>query len=444
MSAASDRDSEFEGKQEVHFILPEADGRHLAPWSARRSFFVATVVLSAMAILVTAACAITWNASSQKALVHHVQESVQMKQQQQQHFVFAGPLAKLLGSKTTPPPLTTTIASCDLVETGVNYPGNDLYPVDDVNGTDACCQTCTREPLCVAWSFAGGTCFLKGTRPRKFLAKVYDQRYSSGIPNQAQLGNRVVVIKRHGDSLYCFSLMQPQTLERKLLAVQYSQSQGIFACDEYAVYSSASILVAPGVRTSVLHHRGGLRVPIAGEFQSPLNTDVFLTVWKRVASDGNFLYHDWTVKADPDTVFFPARLRPIVRRHMMSARRPTGVYLNNCNHGLHGPLEILSTAAVKAFTLGRNACVARLRHNCHGPCQWGEDMFIDQCLHAILHVARVNDYSQLQEAHCNPPAGWASCKNPRVAAFHPFKQPGNYLRCLQNAQPMRRWFHKLT
>jgi len=46
-----------------------------------------------------------------------------------------------------------------------------------------------------------------------------------------------------------------------------------------------------------------------------LNTLVFIKAWQLVKWDGRYQKHDWTVKVDPDAVFFPERLRTVVRQH---------------------------------------------------------------------------------------------------------------------------------
>merc|ERR1712232_222343 len=96
-----------------------------------------------------------------------------------------------------------------------------------------------------------------------------------------------------------------------------------------------------------------------------------------------------------------------------------GVYLNNCRVGLHGPLEVMSRAAVHRWVLGTQGCVDHFTRLCSGPCKWGEDMFMDQCLKRVLKVRRDHDWSLLSEDHCYS-NDWAACRNGNVA-FHPFK-----------------------
>jgi len=227
------------------------------------------------------------------------------------------------------------------------------------------------------------------------------------------------------NSLYCFALMRPKSYEQGLLAMQFLRRVGIFLCSAFQVYSNASILIAPGLNTGVV--RSNLTCTAGGEFNTALNLDIFLAVWAQVFHDQTFMRYDWTAKADPDTVFFPDRLRRLLAKHGETER---GVYVNNCQFGLHGPLEVFSRNAVRSWEKGRQQCHDFFWKACSGDCLWGEDMFIDQCLNRVLKVRRVDEFKLLTEAHCAPPAGWDDCGDSSRVAFHPFKTPRAYLKCL--------------
>jgi len=188
--------------------------------------------------------------------------------------------------------------------------------------------------------------------------------------------------------------------------------------------------VVPGILTGVVN--SNLTCSKGGEFGTVLNTDIFMAVWREVIKDGLYLQTSWTVKVDPDCVFFPARLRRVLSVH---AEAPQGVYLNNCWRGMHGPLEVFSRNAVKAWADGSKRCVRFFTKKCSGTCQWGEDMFVDQCLWKVLKVRRDNVYDVLIEDHCDAPKGWRDCKQSAISAFHPFKSKRDYVRCLVNADP---------
>jgi len=168
-----------------------------------------------------------------------------------------------------------------------------------------------------------------------------------------------------------------------------------------------------------------------GEFGTALNLDIFLLVWQKVIAVGRYKAHDWTVKADPDSVFIVDRLRDYLRMHRDEASEP--MYLNNCKYGLHGPIEVMSKSAVDAWGSGWESCRAFFRTQCDGHCWWGEDMFVDQCFQKVLKVRRDNDFRLLVEDHCEPPTGWQACSSSTYVVFHPFKTAESYRHCLEQA-----------
>merc|ERR1719188_254148 len=126
-------------------------------------------------------------------------------------------------------------------------------------------------------------------------------------------GSRCLVKERSDSaSLFCFTLMLPWSDEPKLLSMQLEERWGIFACDQAMVYSNPAGEIG-GITTGLvdtdLHcEMGGP----PGLMPTVLNTPVFEKVWEKVIQDKHFRAHDWVVKTDPDTVFFPERIRQIV------------------------------------------------------------------------------------------------------------------------------------
>lgn len=230
-------------------------------------------------------------------------------------------------------------------------------------------------------------------------------------------------------SLFCFALVVTNSTEKELLHLQYKEQIGIFACDEYEVYSNTSIKITKDFTTSVVDYN--LECKIGGEFRTALNLAIFMHLWKKVIKDGRFRHHHWTVKADADAVFFPDRLRWVLRAHPEDDDR--GVYLNNCKFGMHGPVEVFSRTAVEAWGKGMHRCQNHFNRLCAGDCRWGEDMFVDQCLMRVLRVRRDNEFRLLTEEHCDPIKGWHSCRDASHVSFHPFKEVKAYQRCLKNA-----------
>jgi hypothetical protein len=232
-------------------------------------------------------------------------------------------------------------------------------------------------------------------------------------------------------SFYCFALMLPGTDEESLLLWQVNEGVSLFACEEAAVYSNVSRELVPGLST--LKVDSNLVCDKGGEFGTALNTEIFFAVWDAVIANGRYKKHDWVVKVDPDSVFFPHRMHDVLDLLIDDGRSEPGVYINNCQYGMHGPLEVLSRAAVDTWDKGRQECVDHFEELCKGPCLWGEDMFLDQCLQKVLNSTRIDDFNQLLEDHCSPPDGWQECTSGSAVAFHPYKNVTAYKKCFHSA-----------
>lgn len=301
-------------------------------------------------------------------------------------------------------------------------------------------------------------------------------------------------------TLYCFALMMPDSYERILLQAQLAKGAGVFACHESAVFSNQSLRLrgAPGQTVVTQQVPGPLSVSYGGKWGTALNTAVFVRVWRSVVEHGRYKRYDWTVKADPDTVFFPDRLRELLLRRPLSLDKealagtfdagahpecgkcripeltnvtcvqhvrqmqdrgrscasalaaasgpppnscgcdcPTsacdpvasGMYLNNCPFGMHGPLEVVSRRAVETYAAGLAEC----REIAEQP--FGEDMYLRRCLR-LLGVREVDEFDLLRESACgeNP----QPCTTANVA-FHPFKDMDSYFDCWARATNEGEW-----
>jgi len=290
-------------------------------------------------------------------------------------------------------------------------------------------------------------------------------------------------------SMYCLSLMMPFGYEPSLLAEQRKQGVGIFACDETAVFSNSTVLLPKKTPSPVkiTLMPGSLAVTYGGRWGTAMNTGVFNRLWTRVVEIGDYRQHDWTVKVDPDAVFFPDRLRNILRRRSpmnsisIQGDVPKHVHCGQCQ--LQGRTHETCAARVQGYQINQNlscadALVAAARappqdcgcrcddfacnlpeqtamyiNNCkwglHGPIEvfsrravasylaglpqcvsllrhpWGEDKFIDKCMQE-LGVTRVNEYDILSETACGEQP--APCGGADVS-FHPFKSIESYFAC---------------
>ena len=69
---------------------------------------------------------------------------------------------------TQAPPSTTIKSSARcVVEFGINYPGNDLISQEGVQTAYECCNLCSSNMKCAAWSYfiSFNYCFLKSSAP---------------------------------------------------------------------------------------------------------------------------------------------------------------------------------------------------------------------------------------------------------------------------------------
>jgi hypothetical protein len=205
-----------------------------------------------------------------------------------------------------------------------------------------------------------------------------------------------------------------------------AENRSLTQCEDFVVYSNPAVTLGKFSTTLV---DANLHVPKGGEFNTLLNGPVFRKLWDTVIEDGRWERHDWIVKVDLDAVFFPDRLRHLIRGlepKDTDALQERGVFLQNCPLGLHGPLEVLSRKALKIFAKGRDECWKAPQ----------EDVYVKECL-VKLKVREVDAFDILAEKDCwrdqwHMDPDWMDCKSGK-ACFHPFKTVEQYHTCLSNA-----------
>lgn len=251
-------------------------------------------------------------------------------------------------------------------------------------------------------------------------------------------------------SLFCFALMIPTGPERGLLETAAQLKTSLFACDDHAIFSNVPGKVW-GTEISVLWNvnlwcdkqptptwAGGAGA--AGPW-SAANTKVFTIVWDAVLNDPRWKKHDWIVKTDADTVFFPKSLRgALVHTPFVNSwYQPTGSFLSNCAMGLYGGLEVISRKAAYVMSERKKEC----------PWVPQEDVWLRTCLQRI-NVQSIPAYGAFCLRGCDmgmksamlargagAPAGmcpnqFTDCIGPK-AAFHAFKTPEAYRACYWRA-----------
>eukprot|EP00419_Tripos_fusus_P042398 CAMPEP_0172791352 /NCGR_PEP_ID=MMETSP1074-20121228/208427_1 /TAXON_ID=2916 /ORGANISM="Ceratium fusus, Strain PA161109" /LENGTH=617 /DNA_ID=CAMNT_0013628409 /DNA_START=48 /DNA_END=1901 /DNA_ORIENTATION=+ len=228
-------------------------------------------------------------------------------------------------------------------------------------------------------------------------------------------------------SLFCWALMMPHGYEVSLVRTLLNHGAGIFTCEDWTVFSDGHVELSPGPPVRIVTEDiGSVKCDYGGPWHLALNSKVFIKVWKKVFQGKRYLKAGWTVKVDPDCVFLPNRLRKM----MVMSDPDANVYFNNCDQGLHGPIEILARGGMEVFKSGIDECVEHLSHEFD---QYGEDVFLRHCL-GQLNVSRVDNFHLLSEDRCmweNPVK--TGCVSGKVA-FHPFKKPDTYFKCLEQAR----------
>jgi len=237
------------------------------------------------------------------------------------------------------------------------------------------------------------------------------------------------VVPGPNPTILCVALMLPFGGEVTLIRNQLERGVGAFGCNGWDVYSNTSVDLGSKLSkrffTKVIP--GSMQCNFAHWYATPsaLNSAIFYRLWQRVFWDGDYLQYDWILKLDPDTVILPGRFR----NHVANINPEDSVYLNNCDEGLHGPLEALSRGGMRRFMQGLQDCHDFLQS------EWmtyGEDVWLRRCL-AHLEVSPKEDFGLLYDRACRP-YKWPLPCDTGAAAFHPLKTPEGYLECLRNAE----------
>jgi len=227
-------------------------------------------------------------------------------------------------------------------------------------------------------------------------------------------------------SLFCFAVLCIGGYEPDLMRAQLAKGAGIFACEEFMVIGDGVIPLGNGpggtLQTVPIPH---IQVGISKD-GTAANTLVFMKAWDKVREDMRYRNHEWTIKADPDSVVLPDRLRQKLAPHVGPA-----LYVKNCAKCsgpgwpmMFGSLEAVSRAAVDAYFDGEQRCATEL-----GWQSWGEDLFLGLCLDH-LGVGNIVDLSISGDNVCTG----ANCGDGWHGNYHPFKNAGAWFSCWDQAK----------
>jgi len=160
-----------------------------------------------------------------------------------------------------------------------------------------------------------------------------------------------------------------------------------------------------------------------------LNTMIFQETWKLILAEDTWWNHAWTVKVDPDAVFFPHRLRvKLYPFYPADITDGPALFVGNCDRSwnneptslkLFGSLEVFSRNAMGMYKAFGDRCNEELDWE-----GWGEDFFMQNCL-KLLKVKMLDGVGFIGDNRCYG----APCTDTTKVAFHAFKDTQAYFDC---------------
>jgi hypothetical protein len=264
----------------------------------------------------------------------------------------------------------------------------------------------------------GFACFL-GLTLLFGASRAFRRPSSAAFPTSGE-ANKTVAL--WSESLFCFEVMMEQELP--LIQAQIARSISTFSCDEGIVLSNHRGVLGYMGSTAIQAWVPSTPFQTSGKGAFIYNSQNFKIAWDTLLKSGRVWAHPWTVKSDPDCVYFADRLRPRLSSH--TGQR---VYFRNCpvrGGELWGAIEVFSKEALQAYSSQKGQCESQNTWN------WGEDRYMGQSMTSILHVQAVDDWNQVAAAGCS--STWANCGDGSKVGFHPFKDRGSFENCVNQAQ----------
>jgi len=228
------------------------------------------------------------------------------------------------------------------------------------------------------------------------------------------LGPRSYGVSTKGfPSLYCFSVLRTVGYEVGLIKAQHDKGAGIFGCDATSLLTADGSITI-GAYKSIQFPGAPITVSID---HTAGNTELFVHAWDAVIGANVWRNHTFTLKVDPDAVLIPDRVRWHLQPHVGNK-----MYIVNCPIGdmMYGSLEVYSYYGIKEWSMRG--------HDCAAPNNWGEDKYMTICMD-FLGVARVHDTAIVADNLCLG----SDCSNGQAAAFHPYKDIGQWMQCYEKA-----------
>ncbi|CAK0885132.1 unnamed protein product [Prorocentrum cordatum] len=295
---------------------------------------------------------------------------------------------------------------------------------------DSCSQDgadCSGTSCCVG---RGMQCYEKDSAH----ATCADKCHANSTWSCKKLGTRSWGLALVGyPSLFCVTFLRIDSYEPALVEYQWKERTGIFACDSFRIFADNVTTIAG--RETLKTPKMEVEVIKDG---TAGNAGIFMKAWEMIFAEGSIWDHDWTVKADPDAVFLPDRLRWRLEPHTDNSHGSHGgLFVMNCNAWpdlavypmMYGSVEVFSRAAMRQYSKHSEKCRKSLPWQ-----EWGEDFFMTRCMDHV-GVGSVEDFGLVGDDVCVGPGqkGAGECDDSNRAAFHPFKDLESWKRCYKNA-----------
>jgi hypothetical protein len=283
-------------------------------------------------------------------------------------------------------------------------------------------------------------------------SKKYDNQFNDKSVHELGFGgssSSSSTTTSHDPRIFCWSVVRPNSHEVELLK-EHLASNLISGCDGWAIYSNVSFteLLGQSTATSLFSYgqsfssaaiNGSMSLenggPVANgvtSISTPLNTPMFIQVWRHIIREGVFQNYDWIVKVDIDTVVFPHRLRQLLRKHHQISQTPVRLTTQGENlTSWTGAIEILSRSAVEVYAEKQEFCESKVDYH-----DKSEDWYLELCLY-LLGVPYVSEPGLLsQNPSSNSQTGkihsaMPLCATQQTAAYHPLKSVQEFRSCLQ-------------
>mmetsp|Transcript_5050 Transcript_5050/g.11497 ORF Transcript_5050/g.11497 Transcript_5050/m.11497 type:complete len:392 (+) Transcript_5050:174-1349(+) len=164
---------------------------------------------------------------------------------------------------------------------------------------------------------------------------------------------------RRYTSLFCFTLARSDNDELAIVRLQLEKGIGIFDCDGQMVFSDVQTWISEGptfMRAGPFQAKQSPMlietVPVPANlgdaqtnpFAQWINVKDYIECWSRLIADGRYRWFDFVAKVDPDTVFFPGRLRDRLRSAPVD--KDTAAYYHTCKWA---PRKCVHTVSIRRF-----------------------------------------------------------------------------------------------